>query len=234
MKHILLTLLILLISTVSYAKTTTISVTKDAYLESRDATWSGARDASESDLVTGITVDAIIKATYDSQPSPADLFNCYRIIMSFDTSSLPDDVIIQSAKIRLRPTSVNINHDGPDYVTIVSASPASSTSFVVADFDDVGSTKFITDVDSSSLVEDEYNDFPLNDSGINYINKEGYTIFAVRIGNDYDNVTPTEGVNNITFYSGNGAFSSRYPLLEITYRTPREVGSGSIGNGSFN
>lgn len=110
----------------------------------------------------------------------------------FDTSSIDDSNTIDSATLSFYVNSKNNeNNDGYDYQNIFSSTPASNTDLVTEDYDQIGSTKFSSDVDYGSISATAYLDFSLNASGLANISKTGVSKFSTREGHDVDNVAPS-------------------------------------------
>lgn len=111
--------------------------------------------------------------------------NIYRGIILFDTSSIPDTDTIDSATIDLfMKTEPDGDNDGNDYINIYTSAPASNTAVVAGDFDSLGTTAQATAIDIGSLVDEAYNTFTLNATGLTNISKTGVSKFGTREGHD--------------------------------------------------
>lgn len=119
-----------------------------------------------------------------------------RSILIFDTSSLPDDIVIESAVLRLfceaktHPTATNTSTK-PSQV-VVAATPTSDTGLVAGDYaiSHYGSTRLTNDIGYDNVVLSAYNEFILNASGLANISKTGKTKFGLLLGHDLDNSDP--------------------------------------------
>ncbi len=105
----------------------------------------------------------------------------------FNTSSIGSDSI-DSAIFSLRGTNV-ITQLGTTDLDIVSFSPADGSNFASSDYAiaSFGGTRFATGISSASWSTTGYNDFTLNASGENNINKSGNTYFGALFKWDLDN-----------------------------------------------
>ena len=159
--------------------TTTIYATVgDGFVAKTNANWATAHDAT-----TGSEVD-YTATTYDVKVgNTPTAYKIQRAFIPFDTSSIPDNAVITSAKLKVYVESKsNLDNDEEDFVTVVNATQPSSTELTTADYDalstteaiDVNERKDITDVSTSS-----YLTFYLNTKGKTSIDKTGYTKLAL-------------------------------------------------------
>ncbi|MEK7113496.1 MAG: hypothetical protein AAB873_01575, partial [Patescibacteria group bacterium] len=153
-------------------------------------------------------------------------YKLQRAFIPFDTSSIPDNAIITSAKLKVYVESKqNLDNDTEDFVTVVNATQASTSELVTGDYDALGTTelidanerKDITNVSTSS-----YLTFNLNTKGKTFIDKTGYTKLSLREGHDILNTAFTGNASEYNYlhirsseYSG----TSFDPILEISYVT---------------
>lgn len=141
-----------------------------------------------------------------------------RGIILFDTSNLPDNIVIENAIISLWGTNKYLDMGEPN-LSLVSSSPASNTELIISDFQSaLGSIRFADDIIYADFVENGYNNFTLNVNGINAINKIGISKFGLRLNWDLDNILPTTWGN----YSQSGfvlssAESINKPKLTINF-----------------
>ena len=135
------------------------------------------RDAAVSDSAsTACAVGQIFFGNYNPVR-----YECIRGFISFETSSLPDNIIITSAVI-----NATIIWDYSEYEFNVILRSASNVSDVIVeeDYD-------LTQYDSENLAETSgYNQFILNSNGIAHINKTGVTKFVILSKNDIDSEPP--------------------------------------------
>lgn len=152
--------------------------------------------------------------------SPVVGFHVYRDALVFDTSSLADDLVIVSARLKLwskRIASVGVGFD----VVIVSGADIEDTP-VVADYGDLlddTATRGSVDTDDIGLEEAVYID--LNSTGISEINKTGLTKFGLRSSRDISSTEPSaDTVEWISFYHYAEGAGQKWPRLIITYNIP--------------
>lgn len=111
-------------------------------------------------------------------------------------------------------------------VDIYTSSPASNTTLVTGDFDQVGSTSLTTGaVSYAAWTAGAYNDFTLNASGLAAIATTGITKLAARNGNyDAAGTAPTAAFGDIGAYLtgvyANNTGTSADPKLVVTYTVP--------------
>ncbi len=122
-----------------------------------------------------------------------------RSFFLFDTSSLPDTDTIDSATFSVYAKSkADAPGDAPD-MNIYSASPASDTALVDADFSTGGTTEYATTLSYASITTSAYNDFTLNATGLAAIDATGITKFCGRNANyDVAGVAPANHDANRT------------------------------------
>jgi len=110
--------------------------------------------------------------------------NLSRLIFQFDTSNIPDDASISSATLSL------MSYMKQDWLAlsanfalnVYGCSPASATAIVAGDYDsfDTPITKFSdTDMTYASVVDEAYNDFELNGTGLAAIDVDGITKYMI-------------------------------------------------------
>lgn len=142
--------------------------------------------------------------TYEFRSGLSD-YRMFRNFTLFDTSSIPDGDTISSATYSICHFTANAANANSDSVSIVGATPASNTSITTADYDQLGSTKFATDIAFATITgNDTFYDFPLNATGIAAISKVGITKIGFRTALDIANTTPT-GLGQRNFYGSNDA-----------------------------
>jgi len=121
-----------------------------------------------------------------------------RIVLLFDTSALAGDTLI-SATLSQEISYVTGGDSNSDQaINVVSASPASNSALVLADYNiaNFGATRFSSDLTiTSAMTSNAYRDFVLNASGLANIALSGISKFGIRFQKDLDNSDP--GVNKI-------------------------------------
>lgn len=157
----------------------------------------------------------------ESSASSGNWYRLDRGFALFDTSTLTSSASISDAVLSFYGSSLTDNFALA--AAIVSSSPASSNALVVADFDQVGTTRFASDLDLTSWSTAGYNDFTLNASGISAISKTSITKFGMRLDKDLDNSAPTwagSTVGGAQLKSAETADTTSDPKLVVTYTLP--------------
>lgn len=146
----------------------------------------------------------------------------YRILMLFDTSTIPEGSTILSAKLAVRVYYRRQVADWPLFsMVVVKSFPDSNTSLVAADYHHLGSTILSNVILVSEDPTDSWYIFTLNTTGKNAIIPAGITKLGLRDFH-YDCLnTPPPWVSGsqarIQFTSADTAFPLRRPYLEVTY-----------------
>lgn len=180
--------------------------------------WDGESGSGGSAVVSPATQDFVRNHKYNTGGE----FTIQRCFLLFDTSALPTGATISAAKIRIYVTNkYDGDNDAYAYLNVFSSNPASNSTLAVADIDQVGSTKFASDVDITGISTSAYLEISLNASGIATISDSGISKFSIREGHDVDNnaIDAAGDVDSgIIFTSVTSA--SNKPELVITYTTP--------------
>ena len=147
--------------------------------------------------------------------------------MPIDTSGLPDAAVITTALLKLNPDpdSKNDFNDGYDYVVIVQATQASTSSLTLEDYDQCGAidnpTEGSNHVDYGDMTYGSYFTLTLNATGRSWISKTGYTKLGIREGHDIEDTAPPnyDNGNGNKLYVRTSEYSGTAsdPKLEITY-----------------
>ena len=142
----------------------------------------------------------------------------YRVILSFDTSSIPLDATIVSATLKLKRSSVSgtnpFTTHGTAHVDICSGAFSLDPALGNADFDTPASVAQVAAM-SNAASNGALSTGTLNFAGISAINRTGVTQFRVYFATD-DN--DDAGADYVSFYSANNGTASNRPVLEIVYR----------------
>ena len=146
----------------------------------------------------------------------------------YDTSELPDNAIIISAKIFFYIGHLAFLWNGDNLeVRLVSSSPASSTVASVEDYSHFGTTSLsIADKAVEDWEKENYNYFEINNTRKEAINSTGYTTLGLRFDADADDKKPLERNSIVELYTNDYPGTDKDPYLEITYtvpETPSEV-----------
>ena len=143
-------------------------------------------------------------------------FRIYRSSILFDTSNIPIDAIIQSASINLFKFPTANNHNDTKVVVTEHIRDNIATLSPV----DWSLSHYGIEFTRELLVDSQYTPFLLNVAGLNYINKQSYTVFGMLSEFDFDDIAPTASPSAAAFYSSEVAGTSVDPYLEITYTVP--------------
>jgi hypothetical protein len=168
-----------------------------------------------------------------SKDSNAGIVAIYRSFMSFDTSAIPDNAQITSARLVVfADTVLDLVNDQYSYMNVLQGFQASPTTTTFDDIEKCGNTlinptKGAADVDVSTITEGAPFEFSLNAAGTGWINKSGYTQLCLREGHDIENIEP---VNNngvwketgISHYTSEAPGTNTDPYLEVVYTMPDE------------
>lgn len=151
-----------------------------------------------------------------------------RIIMCFNTSTIPVGAIVTGVTLSLYGVSKNDGLGSPD-LHIAAATPASTSALANSDYGQTGSTSF-GNVSYASFNTSGYNVITLNASGVSNINTTGVSKFSAKLSWDIDdNFTGTwaSSANSrfIFYLSDNG---SNQPILSVTYNMPSVTGLSSL------
>ncbi|MBI5933761.1 MAG: DNRLRE domain-containing protein [Chloroflexi bacterium] len=143
----------------------------------------------------------------------------YRSVLSFDTSSIPDNAVIISVRLKIRRQGLTgtdpFTTHGALVVDIRSGAFGNNNSLQAGDFQAAASKNAIGTIPNS----------PVNNwysktwtSGIfAYINKSGVTQFRLRFQTDDNN---DNAADYLKFFSGDTATLAARPQLEIKYYVP--------------
>jgi hypothetical protein len=132
------------------------------------------------------------------QPQQSGFTSLDRTFLLFDTSSLGNNVTIETATLSVWGT----NHWGGLGKTdfhIVATTPASNTAIVAADYQQVGGTSFGS-VAFDSYTHGAYSDVVLSAAGRENINKTGVSKFGSRLGWDLSGVYGGSYINDATYF----------------------------------
>jgi subtilisin-like proprotein convertase family protein len=142
----------------------------------------------------------------------------YRAILSFDTSSLPDNATVQSAQLKILQNGASVGKNpfttlGTLWVDIIRGSFAGNPALQLSDFS-AASSALKVGAFGVTPVGGWYSS-PLNVTGRGLVNKVGLTQFRLRFNADDNN---NFSANYMRFISGD--YTSGKPVLVITYSAP--------------
>ena len=197
-------------------------------------TWSTIRDASgnsSSDNSTSLHVFL----GYGIDGGSNQWNRNYRVIIIFDTSSIPDADNITAAVLSCVGVSGTITDEHSGSVSMCEGASSSSTAIVNGDYqsnkgkDLVASTAALSGLTADGSA---YTDFTLSSDGRDYITKDGVTKFSSQIEADRANSEPsgmsagTEKISRIDWASADTSGTSADPKLVVTHAsafTPRMI-----------
>lgn len=115
-----------------------------------------------------------------------------RAFLPFDTSALPDNATITSARLKVWVDSkLNNDNDGQDFVTVVQGTQPSTAALTTADYDLASTINTPVEgigaaerKDITTVTVGAYLTFSLNATGVGWVNKTGPTKLALREGHD--------------------------------------------------
>lgn len=176
----------------TYNFTSASDVTVDGYvytLWGSGASWNTIRAATSNlykdDTTTGLTV---MLSSHATDSNEWDILR--RGIVCFNTASLPDNCIIQSATLSLYGYQKANGFATSPSINVYSANPSSTSSLATSDYSTLGTTDYATDITYAAFSTVGYNDFTLNDTGEAAISKTGVSKFGLRLSWDADNSPP--------------------------------------------
>lgn len=158
-------------------------------------------------------------ATYANASGTTNQFGqLSRVVMTFDTTSIPAGATITSAVITTKPLAgTKVSGLGTTTLEVVSSSSTSTTAIVLADYLTLGSTSF-SSTSYASLSQNSPNIFTLNSSGLLSVNKGGYTRFGMCLGWDLAaSFTGTWASTAVTQLTPQTYDSGLVPYITITY-----------------
>lgn len=168
--------------------------------------------------------------------SPTGYLTIDRGFLVFDTSTIPQTAQITNVKLGLFVTDkFDQFNDQYGYVSVLQGFQQ-STDFLVADDIEtcgdvlVNPSKGSSDFDITDLTLDQYQEFVLNNTGVTWIMKGGYTKLCIREGHDIENVA-TEKISldggswatnswdrsGLEFASADASNPDTRPYIEVTY-----------------
>ncbi|RPH63212.1 MAG: hypothetical protein EHM81_00585 [Chloroflexi bacterium] len=141
----------------------------------------------------------------------------YRAILSFDTSSIPDDAWIVSAKLKIKKQagkSLFATHKAL-YVDIRKPYFGTASAVAASDFQAGASRTMIGKFQATPSAN--WYSAALNNTAFQWFNLAGTTQFRLRFQVDDDN---DSRIDAMKFFSGNYWDSSAWPVLEVQYYVP--------------
>lgn len=156
---------------------------------------------------------------------PDSKYSISRGYLPFDTTdAIPAGAtnITASIYIKAYPNTRPSNK----YFVLVDASNVDNTGLGLSSFGSFSTTEVSEQVNTNSMSDDTYVEFPLNATGLTMIN-ENYSEFGLRISEDLTSSAPADGTGtyNVAFYASEQSGLTSDPYLEITYDEATEATS---------
>ena len=141
----------------------------------------------------------------------------YKIILSFDTSSLPDDAVITGATLKQKRGGYYGDATVLGDMKVDVKNPTfGSASIENSDFEASASATGVATM-SYPTANGQWSTGSINNTGLDYINPTGRTQFRIYFEIDDDNDGNTDYLG---FYSGDYDTASDRPKLEVEYIVP--------------
>ncbi len=192
---------------------------EDGYIGNYGFPWDTVHGADSGLEIEDTDVSVVVLAGYFEE---FEEFAILRAFLYFDTSDIPPEATIISARLALYPEDVFEAEAG--YATLHAVEGVQAVPLELEDFgrhlDKVVSGGSIAFAD---WVPDSYNEIELNATALSWINKGGLTKFCLRVAADKDDTPPTlDGDNGVVFCSAETG-PDFCPKLIVTYELPPPV-----------
>jgi len=154
-------------------------------------------------------------------------FNVYRGFLRFDTSVIPADATITEVALRLVPASnpcqsynvdiqiVELDWSASDPITSGNKETPYDACLAASDF-----FVWMEDINRNVDVNVQYTSEAMT---IGYLNRTGYTYYALRSNRDKDNLSPIKSLDYLTFHLFNDGTPAYRPTLIVTYTGPAKI-----------
>lgn len=145
-------------------------------------------------------------------------YEVYRSYVYFDTSIIPDDATITSAKLRLYIALQNDDSDADFNITIQNGQPTyPHVPLVSADYNLNYYSGNGGSFNTSVISTDSYYNISLSAAGLSWISLTGRTKLCLRSDNDIDNTPPSDGVHEYVGIRSSEMGAGYLPILEVSY-----------------
>lgn len=200
----------------------------------RSTTWTNVHGGTAGDsIVADNNTGNDARASIERGQAGANTWIVYRFFVGFDTSALTGDDTVLGGFLWLNRTNVDFDVAGD--LALVNPTPASDTVLVAEDFDqcgdinspDEGASRFDTDDIATGTW------FPLNSTGLGWVNISGYTQLGVRIADDLSDSTPSHTGSQrtmIEFATKEHSTETRRPWLGLVLTDAEPSGGGGAGD----
>ena len=129
-----------------------------------------------------------------------------RVILLFDTSTIPADTVITSAVLEIYGTIKTIDGGVTPAINVFASNPASNVALQNSDYATLGTTPLATEIAYADWDTAGWNTFTLNATGLALINKGGITKLGLRESNyDATGISPTWHTDADTKMEGHSA-----------------------------
>lgn len=194
-----------------------------------DTTWANVRSGAGD---TSDVVGANLYINAQASGTSGQYQKIFRSVTMYDTSSIGAGKQVDSGTHSLYITAVS-NGLGSLALSLVNATPASTSTLANADYGNVGSTKQATDIAYASVSLNAYNDHTLNAAGKLGISLTGVSKFGLVLANDADNSAPTwagSAISQFVASSADTTGTTQDPKLVIVYSLKASGGGAFLLN----
>ena len=181
----------------------------------------------------GMACSSFVNGDYFEADGTHTYNEVIRYLGNINTSTLPDDAIIDSAVLHYHGHNVNttVTTLGTPKAAVFEATPASTSSYTATDYAAAVATptRISNEILYSSWDVNGWNDFTFNSTGLSYINKTGTTSFSILESTfDAANSDPlgTAG-DRSRYYLECSGIGGNDPYISITYHEPSSSSSSS-------
>ncbi|MFH1270670.1 MAG: S8 family serine peptidase, partial [Nanoarchaeota archaeon] len=187
--------------------------------------WDSVHDAGQGDAQNIFEVGVMRDQTLE-------IIKASRLFLSFDTSQLIDEMTISSTELVVFPISIESDDDdGNHYISAVESTQQSPLFLSGEDFNQCGTVDnpvlLSENLYLSEMALGEESKIVLNDEGLNFLNREGFTTFGVREGHDIsDEVIDLDKTNTLWVDDMNDYNPA---FLRVNYNALFECASVSFG-----
>jgi hypothetical protein len=182
----------------------------DGAVSKYGGTWSENRSASTGSVV-------MISTNYTTLGYESGV-RVYRNYLNFDTSTIGSNSTISNASLHLIPEETGSSNE----IGIIQTTQLDPAILAVEDY-----SRLTLNSPQEGATRQTWGNtvawitYPLNSTGLSWIDKTSYTKLGLRTDNDIDNVDPGSG-DKLT-YIGNSRCAGKEPYLEVTYTTTAYV-----------
>ncbi|WAE39526.1 MAG: hypothetical protein QIT36_gp102 [Methanophagales virus GBV301] len=189
----------------------------DGVVSNVDSDYNACHDADVGVAAVDSDTELFINYRYSDGDYGLD-----RAFLPFDTSSLPDNALIESAVLKICVTDTGFYTciEG-DKLCVVQTSQASVSSLCEDDFNEVGNIKG-GEIPLSSIESWTCYEIQLNESALNWINKGEWTRLGLRFESDINESAPYDWRCALWIAASEYDTPGARPSLTVTYSTPPE------------